>query len=181
MKRARRPNLVEKGPWSSLSYIPLVLCSPRRARITNLMQDSTKPEFRWHAQPAAERLSAAIAGAAIVLALAGAAWLAGGSIWWAVLTTMVLLGSLRRFYLPSVFSIDDEGITARSGISQRRMVWRDVRRFVVDDAGGFLSTRSKHSWFDAGRGLHILFGHDRPDVIERIRAHIPKGHVPWPG
>ena len=145
------------------------------------MEDPLNPEFRWHAHPAAERVAAAVGGSAIVLALSGAAWLAGSSVWWAILTAAVLVGALRRFYLPSEFSIDDEGITARTGITKRRMAWCDVRRFAVDDAGGFLSCRARRSWLDPGRGLHILFGQDRPGVLERIRAHLPKGHDSWPG
>jgi hypothetical protein len=140
--------------------------------------DNLQAEFSWQAHPAGERTGAAIIGSLIVAAAAGAIFMSFQNIFWSVLAVLVLVAALNRFYFRSRFIIDQEGITARYPLRSQRCRWDDVRRFLVDAHGGYLSTRSKRSGLDAYRGLHILFGRQRPAVIERIRAHLPKGGEP---
>ena len=139
------------------------------------MTTETDSQFTWQAHPARERSGHAAAGAAVVLACGAAVYAAYGSIAWSLLALVVLFAALNRFFFSSHFQIDEEGITARYLFGSRRFQWRDVHRFVVDNHGGYLSTRSRASRLDAYRGLHILFGQSRPAVIERIRAHLPGG------
>ncbi len=139
-------------------------------------EPTTTVEFSWQAHPASERPGPAILGAVTVLGVAAAASLSGGSWAWGMLALVVLLGTLNRFYFRSRFRIDAGGITARFPLGTRRFEWRLVHRFVVDAHGGYLSTRTKRSWLDAYRGLHVLFGDQRETVIERIRTHLREGH-----
>ncbi len=132
----------------------------------------TAVEYTWQAHPAGERVGAAVLGGAVVAAIAAAVLVTTGSLGWAALSIAVLGASLNRFYLRSRFEIDAEGISARFPLRTLRLPWTDVRRFVVDGHGGYLSTRSTRSWLDAYRGMHILFGADRDAVIERIRSHV---------
>jgi hypothetical protein len=135
--------------------------------------DNVDVEFSWQAHPAAERIGAALVGSLIVVAAAGAIYASFQSIAWSVLALAVLVLSLNRFYFRSRFRIDPEGITARFPLRSQRCRWVDIRRFMADDHGGYLSTRAKRSWLDAYRGLHILFGRQRPAVIDQIRTHLP--------
>ncbi|MHC4420667.1 MAG: PH domain-containing protein [Planctomycetota bacterium] len=137
--------------------------------------DNPQVEFSWHAHPAGERVGAAVAGSVIVLAAAAAILLSFESLAWSALALFVLVTALNRFYFRSRFHIDSDGITARYPLRSQRCRWADVRRFMADAHGGYLSTRSRRSWLDAYRGLHILFGRQRPAVIEQIRAHLPQG------
>ncbi|MHC4142370.1 MAG: PH domain-containing protein [Planctomycetota bacterium] len=136
--------------------------------------DNVEVEFSWQAHPAAERIGAALVGSLIVVAASGAIYASFQSIEWSVLALAVLVLSLNRFYFRSRFHIDPDGITARFPLRSQRCRWADIRRFMVDDHGGYLSTRAKRSWLDAYRGLHILFGRQRPTVIEQIRTHLTK-------
>ena len=129
----------------------------------------------WQAHPAGERVGAAILGAVVILAITAAVFLFSGNWGWSVVSIVVLGAALNRFYLPSRFTIDADGITARFPLRTQRFRWQDVRRFVIDEHGGYLSTRSTRSWLDAYRGLHILFGNQRNAVIDRIRAHVGRG------
>ena len=131
-------------------------------------------EFSWHAHPASERKSAATAASFVVLAIASAVWISSQSLLLVGLGVAMLLAALNRFFLRSRFSIDQNGITARFPLRIQRLKWRDTRRFLVDERGGYLSSRSKRSWLDAYRGLHVLFGSHRTQVIARIRAHLPE-------
>ena len=132
-------------------------------------------EFNWQAHPATERVGAALGAAATMVAAAAAIFVSFQSIAWSGLALAVLVLALNRFYFPSRFQIDSDGITARHPLRSQRFRWDDIRRFVVDARGGYLSTRSKRSWVDAHRGLHILFGSQREAVIEQIRAHLQQG------
>jgi hypothetical protein len=140
--------------------------------------DNPPAEFSWQAHPAGERLGAAVTGSLIILATAAAILLSFRSYAWSAAAVVVLVLSLNRFYFRSRFRIDPEGISARYPLRSQRCRWADVRRFMVDEHGGYLSTRSRRSWLDAYRGLHVLFGRRRPEVIERIRAHLPRKDRP---
>ncbi len=131
--------------------------------------------FTWYAHPAGERTGPAVLGLVIVAALAAAVWTMVHSIAWTVVSAIVLVAALNRFYFRSRFEIDSDGIIARYPLRTQRLRWSDARRFVVDAHGGYLSSHSKRSRLDAWQGLHILFGRQRAAVIERIRAHLGEG------
>jgi len=90
-----------------------------------------------------------------------------------VVAMLVLLVALNRFFFPSRFEIDDEGITAHYLLSSQRLEWAGLRRFLHDENGGYLSTRARRSRLDAWKGMHILFGDERDRVISLIRERLP--------
>lgn len=142
------------------------------------MSQPPSESFSWCAHPAAERRGAALAAAGLTLAMAAAIYLSFGSPAWAVFGLAALVIGLNRFFFRSRFKIDEDGITASYPLRTLRLNWPQVRRFVVDDRGAYLSTRTSRSWLDAYRGLHVLFGRDRSAVIEQIRAHLTEGRRP---
>lgn len=136
--------------------------------------------FKWTAHPLRERPARAVLAVSVVLVcglmvatsfkipLTG--MLAGGA------AMVVLLLSLNRFFLPSNFAIDDDGITASWPFSKRSIRWSDLRRFAHDAEGGFLSTKSKPSRWDSilrANGMHVCFGIRGEAVAEHIRLHMP--------
>lgn len=131
----------------------------------------------WQAHPAKERLGAA--GFAVVV-IAAMAWLAYDlmqSLWWAVLAIAILLIALNRFFWPTTYRIDAEGIIAQSPWRRQQLRWSELRRFVYDRRGGYLSTRKCRSVLDVSRGMHVLFGTERDVIIARIRELMNKeGH-----
>jgi hypothetical protein len=135
-------------------------------------------ELTWTAHPARERVGAAVGTLLTIVAFAGVVYLACG---WlgpverrvvAGVAGLVLVASLHRFFFPSRFEIDADGITARYLLRTQRFTWSRLRRFTHDQRGGYLSSRGRASRFDAYRGLHILFGDQRERVIERVRSHL---------
>ena len=141
------------------------------------------PLLTWRAHPARERFDLALFGAALIIAVGAVVFLMvradGGSLVvclaWSALSVTVLVLALNRFFLPSRFSIDGEGITAFFPLRKRRFRWNEIRRFVHDDHGGYLSTRARRSRLDAYSGLHVLFGDRDREVIEQIRSRIEPG------
>jgi hypothetical protein len=148
---------------------------------------SVEAEFSWQAHPARERTGHAVAGSVVILAVGGLVflllWVDGSSAFMsalaAFLAIVLLIVSLRRFFFPSSFRIDPEGITARSLVGSARLRWEQIRRFAYNRHGAFLSTRARASWLDAYRGMHIVFGDDRAMILDRIRARLPEGAGSW--
>ena len=88
----------------------------------------------------------------------------------------VLLLSLNRFFLPTSFAIDGDGITAAWPLKRRHMCWSDLHGFAHDAEGGYLSKQAQPSRWDAmlrGNGMHVLFGTHGNSIAEHIRAHLP--------
>ena len=146
------------------------------------MDCATRRTISWSVHPALDRVRATLAAMAVIVAVSMAVLLESGDWRWAVLSAGVLLVSLNRFFLPSRYSIDERGITANYPFGRKRFLWADVRRFDHDDRGGYLSTRRRASRWDGFRGMHILFGRRRAEVIESIRASLTRhGASPWLG
>ncbi len=137
-------------------------------------------EFTWKAHPARERRGPAVAAAGTILALGAAASLFMQSVGWGILAVCVLALALNRFFLPSRFTIDGEGITAQYPLRRQRFRWADLRRVASDAHGAYLGTRVRRSWLDAYRGVHVLFGDQGETVMRHIRRHIaPQGDPTW--
>jgi hypothetical protein len=97
---------------------------------------------------------------------------ATGGVAWGILALAVLFLSLGRFFFASRFILDGEGVTARYLLRTQRCRWSEVRRFCHDSRGAYLSTRSRPSRLDAYRGVHLLFGPVREEVLEAIRSRL---------
>jgi hypothetical protein len=138
-----------------------------------------EPVFAWQAHPAREHAGRAAAGLAVVAALAFGSVAVMGAAWWGLVAVAILLAALNRFYFPSRFVVDEEGITARHALGSRRLRWAEVRRFAHDDEGGLLTTRAGDSWLTAHRGVSVLFGSHREAVLARLRALLPEGAAAW--
>ena len=159
-------------------FAKLLRCKPIRS-ITRAMTEDLDTDFTWQAHPARERVGAAALAIGLIGAFAGAVGLSFQSPVWAAVALLVLLAALNRFFFPSRFVINADGISARYLLRTQQLNWHNVRRFVQDDRGGYISTRAKRSWLDAYRGMHILFGTQRETVIKRIRARLSDGAAAW--
>ena len=126
----------------------------------------------WRVHPARERI---VATASVIVVIAAAAWLTAesmGNPWWALLAVGFFLVTLHRFFFPSEYRIDGEGVAVRCGISSAKLRWADIRRFQHDDRSGLLSTRIRPSMRDAFQGIHLLFRGNRDEIVSRIESRI---------
>jgi len=136
---------------------------------TPVPNDSLIDAFTWRVHPARQRVGAAVLSLCVIAAMA---WLAASlmnSIWWGLFAFLVPCLTLRRFFLPTEFRIDEQGIKATNLGSRKSLAWSQVRRFVHDAAGGYLSTRRMPSSLDLFRGMHLLFDGNREQVIETLQ------------
>jgi hypothetical protein len=141
-------------------------------------ETSTTP-FDWSVHPAAEHVGRTAVAVVVVAMMAVLSGLLMQSVVWGVGAGCILLLTLNRFFFRSRFTIDEEGITARYPLSRKRARWPELRAFVLDEHGGYLSTQARRSRLRAPRGLHVYFGRQRDAVVDRIRSRLPEGVGRW--
>lgn len=133
-------------------------------------QTETTAFFQWQAHPAKQRVKASMVGGIIIFILGITILLTFKSWILALFAIFVLVLRLNRFYFPSSFSIDNNGITAKYLLRTQQMDWSKIKRFETDNYSAYLSERSIPSRWDAFRGMHILFGNEREKVISLIKT-----------
>jgi hypothetical protein len=90
--------------------------------------------------------------------------------WWTLFSGVVLFGATARFFLPTSYRLDENGVRSRFlGISLGRP-WKDFKRYEVYHNGVLLSPFDRPSRLDSFRGMFLLFGPKGEDVIEFIRG-----------
>jgi hypothetical protein len=130
--------------------------------------DSLQDVLTWRVHPARHRLRTTCFVFVIIGALA---WLSAdlmNDFWWAVIACLVVGVSLRNFLLPGEFRIDSAGVSVRRLAWTRCYPWRDVRRFLHDANGGFISPRARSSVMDLFRGMHLVFDGNRELVVAAV-------------
>lgn len=136
--------------------------------------DNKDNKFLWKAYPALERKFAFISTTLVIIAISILLYISFQSLFWSVFSVVILIISLNRFYFPSVYTIDSKEIIAKYFFRKQRYLWKNIRRFNYTKYGGYLSGRKQPSRLDAFRGMHILFGSHRDDIISKIQTYLNK-------
>lgn len=129
--------------------------------------------FEWMAHPIREQpIKGALAsmlvlacGVLVALAVGGSQTgpLAGGG---AILFQLLILN---RFFLPSRYRIDANGIAVRYPMGSKSMRWSEVTRFRHDQVGGYVSPRRRGGALDS-RGISLLFAGHGAEIVELIQG-----------
>ena len=151
------------------------------------MTAKSKVQFDWRAHPARDRIAASAAGLVVMVAvgvLVVAICRLDGmgpqmSTFWGFASMGFVLATVSRFYFPSRFAIDEEGIEAAYPLRTVRLRWHEVRRFAFDERGGILSRRARPNLLDGFSGMPLIFdAATRDEAIREIRAHLPSSVRP---
>ena len=130
----------------------------------------------WAAWPAAERpmQATAVAIALVAAALGLATW--GRDPLLAFVGLMVLFLSLSRYFLPTRYKIDGEGVEVATAFGRSQRRWSTLRRFAADHRGITLSPYARRSWLDPYRGVRLLYHRNRDEVLAAVAARLaPRG------
>ena len=116
---------------------------------------------------------------AMILAIgATSVWLLFGQLLPVLVALCLLLGSAAEYLLPTRYTIDGDGLKARSLVSSLALSWREAKR-CRDDASGMLVTPLPvASRLDRFRGVFLRYAPpgepgDRVSVYEAIARYAP--------
>lgn len=136
---------------------------------------STADEIAWSVWPARRRpLAAAIVVAAAVVL---GALIAKGTHdrVLAVAAPVAVLLSLSSFLLPTGYRLTKESVEVRSLGVLRVRPWTEMKRYEADANGVFLSPFENRTWLDAYRGLRLVPGGNRDQVVAFVEARLGRG------
>ena len=129
--------------------------------------------LHWTAHPLAQESpgrSAALVGAIVLISFLAAD--AFGHPLFALISLVVLAGSMSRYLLPTHYAVDETGVTCRHLFRARCLSWNQVRRADVHRDGLFLSPFTRSCRLDSFRGVFLRFRGNDGAVTDFVHAHV---------
>lgn len=127
----------------------------------------------WTAHPARRRPDQIALVAAVVLLSAWAVLVTLQAPWLALVGAGLLTISISPWWLPTHYTLDDDGIEERRWPRRRRRAWAELRRVEVGGRALLLSPFARASWLDRYRGITVQFeGGDRAAIVAAVRARL---------
>ena len=117
--------------------------------------------------PKTALLVAIIVGVAVVAAQALAHWFYG------LVSLLVLTASLVRYFFPTHYALDAEGVECTLLGFVRRYAWTRFRRVDAHRDGVFLGPLPRPTRLDSFRGVFLRFHQNREEVVYFVRRHVP--------
>ena len=130
-------------------------------------------ELKWRAHPFRDEAPRSYAVAAALLALCAVMNLAFGGWLWTFLAACLLFGSLARWFLPTEYRLDSDGVEVRFLGRRVRRAWSSFRNLYPHSVGLHLSPFDRPSGLDPFRGLFLRYGDGVGPAVEAYcRARI---------
>lgn len=130
---------------------------------------STKDEvvLRWQVHLAKEEPRKLFVVIAAIVAMAALACVWIGPIG-VIATAFMLAGALSDFLMPTTFVITTTQVSASTIVGKRIMAWKDVKKCYVTDDGVKVSPLPRASRLEAYRGVYLLFGDHKQEVLDAV-------------
>ena len=131
----------------------------------------------WGAWPAKEQpvRAAVLVGAVVVLGVLLGQGLHDKVL--AIAGPVFVLLSVSSWLLPTTYRLTDEALEVKSLGVTRVRPWSEMRRMVVDATGVFLSPFERPHWLEAYRGVRLLTGGNRDQVVAFVEARLAAGRA----
>ncbi len=93
--------------------------------------------------------------------------------WYMVaLCAAVLFAALLRFFVPSRYTLDEDGVSVRTGPFVKRRPWRAFRNAYFHRVGVHLSPFEKPSWKDSFFGVFLRYSGNRERVETFVKERL---------
>jgi hypothetical protein len=104
----------------------------------------------------------------------------GGDLLLAAASFAVLLLSLSRYFFPTRYRVDDEGVEATHIIGSTRRPWTALRTFAADGRGVTLSPYLRRTWLEPYRAVRLIYDRNydrnRAEVLAVVASRLtPQG------
>jgi hypothetical protein len=92
-----------------------------------------------------------------------------------VIAVLLVWGQVAGFFLPTRFSLTEEGVSVRGLVSRREKGWDEFRSHYVDREGLLLSPFLERSRLERFRGVSLQFHGNRDEVIGFVERMMGRG------
>ncbi len=135
---------------------------------------SSADALRWESHPLRrEKPAKSILLVALIVASSAAAAFGFEHWFYGIFSLGALTASLSRYFFPTYYVLDGEGVSSEHlGFKQRRS-WAEFRRVDEHRDGIFLRPSARLGRLDSFRGVFLRFDKNREDVARFIRCHVP--------
>ena len=151
----------------------IVLEGKDNARDT-LARESDKPSrVCWAARAGRQKGRGGLMslGAIIILASFCAGWALEGALWgW--LSLLFLLLANGRYFTPSRYRMDEDGVSVVWGPFRSDKPWSHYKRWGADRNAAFLSPYATPKALESFRGATLYFADNRERVVALIETHM---------
>jgi len=132
-----------------------------------------RTELTWTAFPMKESIPNAIFFWVVVVLTVLAVWWNLESVLLTFVATLVLLGALTSFYLPTTYSANQDGVSWKRITGGKKLEWQRVRLVADEREGLFISTFPVKSRMENFRGIYLPYRGNREDVLVVVRHYAP--------
>ena len=94
------------------------------------------------------------------------------SLIWVLFSILILIFSLRQYFLPTCYILYDEQIVCRCLCYQRKVRWEQLKNYFIDKNGVLLSPFQKPTRLENFRGLYLIGANQKPEVMALIKEKI---------
>ncbi len=91
-----------------------------------------------------------------------------------IIALILLGGGLLPYWLPTYYSLDEEGIKIKGIILEKVKKWEEFRSYYEDKNGVFLSPFAKPTRLENYRGIYVRFNNNSNEVIDFISTKVEK-------
>ncbi len=99
------------------------------------------------------------------------------SVFFGLLAFIIMFLSLAKFYFPTQYLLNDQGVTVRTTTQTMTKKWSDFRSFYGDKNGILLSPIAEPSRLENFRGQFIMFNNNKDEVTAFVKSRIGSDRV----
>jgi len=135
---------------------------------------SSESFLKWSTHPVKKKTLVSILVILFLFFIWILVYLTTQSLFFTVLSVIILLGSLSSFFLPTHYELDEKKIKIKYFLATREKNWSMFRSFYADKNGVLLSPFEKPSRLENFRGIYIRFNQNKDQVVDFVKSKMQK-------
>ncbi len=132
----------------------------------------TGAAIQWTCHPVKNRPLVSVLVTLFVIFIVTYVYYSFESVGFALLAFIVLSLSLARFYFPTHYRLSDKGVTIKTPTQTISKQWSEYRSFYPDKNGVLLSPFTEPSRLENFRGIFLMYGGKRDEIISFMSKRI---------